>query len=70
MSPIPLFIAALEYSPGKDLKLWTEEGANAENLLSEYLEPNEISVHSVTETPHGLVARINVANTALSDFVE
>lgn len=88
MSPVPLFIAALEYSPGKDLngrdfywvrlrvlvegatQLWTEEGATAQNLVSEYLEPNEISVHNTATTPHGLIARINVAETALSDFVE
>lgn len=89
MTPQPLFIAAVEYSPGKDLNghdfywvrlrvlvegpgsLWTEEGATAQNLVAEYLEPNEIVIHGVPKAmPHGLVARINVSETALSDFVE
>lgn len=89
MTPQPLFIASLEYSPGKDLNghdfywvrlrvlvegpgsLWTEDGATAANLVAEYLEPNEITIHGAPKaTPHGLVARINVSETALSDFVE
>ena len=84
MSETTICAGAVEYSQGKRLdgttctyvrlrllvdgdRLWIED---AEALVAECLATNEISVHELSIVDGTHVARINCAETALSDFEE